>query len=88
MGLVGGLLVAHSRPEESSIHYNILGAMLGERLHEMVVERLGSPSSPYSSKEVPWILRLPQALVLGSVVVWVLAGVMAALVDWKIVRIV
>ena len=66
VGLFSGVPAAVAWPLEACIHYNIPGVLLGDDIHGLAIEYMGNPQSPHAGITVPRPLRLPQAIILGS----------------------
>ncbi|GEM_PF-1820625 len=78
--LVGGIVVVLFWPLELVIHFNMLGTLLADEIHDLVVAKLGEPHSPYASLTIPLVFRYPFVEIIGSLTAWVLVGIILVLV--------
>ena len=76
-GLVSGLVVAWLWPLDSAILIGWPGALLGEQLYNLSIEALGDSHSSQAHYTIPWLLRVPQVMVIVSILVWGTLGIVA-----------
>jgi hypothetical protein len=76
-GLVSGLVVAWLWPLDSAILFDWPGALLGEKVYSLSIEVLGDSHSPQAHYTIPWLLRVPQVMVIVSILVWGTLGIVA-----------
>ena len=76
-GLVSGLVVAWLWPWDSAILFDWPGALLGEQLYNLSIEALGDSHSSQAHYTIPWLLRVPQVMVIVSILVWGTLGIVA-----------
>lgn len=63
------------------IHFilNLPGNLFAESIYTNSIELIGDSASSQAHFTIPWILRLPQVIVLISIIFWVGLGVIAQL---------
>lgn len=58
---------------------NLPGNLLGEMTYQNSIGYIGDPISPQAHYTIPWILRIPQVIVLVSIIFWAGIGIMIQL---------
>jgi len=79
-GIAVGFLTAWAWPADSSFYFNVLGALLGDQIHNMSIQYFGDIISPQAHYTIPWILRIPQVHVVTSIVLYGLVGLLLQLI--------
>lgn len=79
-GVLAGLISAQLWPQDISVMANFPASLIGDWIYDYSIQYIGDPSSAQAHYTIPWILRIPQAYVLASVLFWGLLGLLVQLV--------
>jgi len=79
-GILSGLVAALYGHHEGQYIYNIPGVLVGEEIYTYAIDHFGDPHSAFAHYTIPWVLRIPQVVLLTSAIVWGLIGLIAQLI--------
>jgi len=79
-GVVAGLAAMLAWPADAAVLLNLPGVLLGDLAYTWSISLFGEPSSAQAHYTIPWLLRVPQAYVLVSVLVYGLVGAIVQVV--------
>jgi hypothetical protein len=79
-GTALGFFTAWLWPADSSVYFNVFGALLGDQVYDLSIQHFGDIISPQAHYTIPWVLRIPQVYIITSIVVYALLGLLLQLV--------
>jgi hypothetical protein len=71
---VTGLAITLVWPLETIAIINVYTMLFGDWIYQISINYLGNPRSTQAHYSIPWLLRIPPAYMLASIILWGLIG--------------
>ena len=67
--VITGIIITLLWPQESTVYFNPLLVMLGDKIYNKAINVIGDPTSPQAHYTIPWPLRIPQVYFITSIII-------------------